>query len=86
MWGVAWSRVSADSFASASQDSSVQVWDARIETPVIPMPTDHGACSVDWHPKMEQILSVGLEDGEVVTYDIRSPSLPLYVMVRGCEC
>ena len=85
VWNVAWSRVSADSFASVSQDSFIQIWDARAEIPVVPIQTDHAACSIDWHPKKENVISVGLEDGEVVTYDIRSPSLPLHVMVR-CRC
>ena len=84
VWDVSWNSVAVDVFASASNDQTVQIWDVREEESTISLPTTDSALSLDWHPNLEYLVSVGLENGSILTYDIRaSPSAPLSTMVRN---
>ncbi|TDH74008.1 hypothetical protein CCR75_003309 [Bremia lactucae] len=78
IWGVAMNPTHAPVLCSASQDSTVQVWDARHpQSAALMVSTLLPALSVDWHPKQATIFSVGLEDGGVYIFDVRSPRMPL---------
>lgn len=78
VWCVAMNPMHAHVLCSASQDSTVQVWDARRpQRAALSISTSLPAMSVDWHPKQPTVLSVGLDDGLVCTYDVRSPHTPL---------
>ncbi|ETM42493.1 hypothetical protein L914_11855 [Phytophthora nicotianae] len=78
IWGVAMNPTHAHILCSASQDSTVQVWDARRpQSAALSVSTLLPALSVDWHPKQPTVFSVGLEDGLVCTFDVRSPHTPL---------
>lgn len=78
IWGVAMNPTHAHLLCSASQDTTVQVWDARRpQSAALAVSTVLPALSVDWHPKQSTVFSVGLEDGMVCTFDVRSPHTPL---------
>jgi WD40 repeat protein len=78
IWGVAMNPTHAHLLCSASQDATVQVWDARRpQSAALAVSTLLPALSVDWHPKQSTVFSVGLEDGMVCTFDVRSPHTPL---------
>ncbi|POM75267.1 Methylosome protein 50 [Phytophthora palmivora] len=78
IWGVAMNPAHAHLLCSASQDTTVQVWDARRpQSAALAVSTLLPALSVDWHPKQPTVFSVGLEDGMVCTFDVRSPHTPL---------
>ncbi|CEG40220.1 Polyadenylation factor I complex, subunit PFS2 [Plasmopara halstedii] len=78
IWGVAMNPTHKHVLCSASQDSTVQVWDARqSQGAALSILTLSPALSVDWHPRQPVIFSVGLDDGRVCTYDVRSPHMPL---------
>ncbi|KAG7392866.1 Methylosome protein 50 [Phytophthora pseudosyringae] len=78
IWGVAMNPTHAHLLCSASQDTTVQVWDARRpQSAALVVSTRLPALSVDWHPKQPTVFSVGLEDGLVCTFDVRSPHTPL---------
>ena len=78
IWDVATHPTYASLLCSASQDMTVQVWDARRPySAALAVSTLHPALSVDWHPTQSTVVSVGLEDGSVCTFDVRSPHTPL---------
>ncbi|KAG3004023.1 hypothetical protein JG687_00003490 [Phytophthora cactorum] len=78
IWDVAMNPTHAHLLCSASQDSTVQVWDSRRpQSAALAVTTLLPALSVDWHPKQSTVFSVGLEDGLVCTFDVRSPHTPL---------
>ncbi|KAE9345111.1 hypothetical protein PR003_g8119 [Phytophthora rubi] len=78
IWGVAMNPTHAHLLCSASQDATVQVWDARRpQSAALAVSTLLPALSVDWHPKQATVFSVGLENGTVCTFDVRSPHTPL---------
>uniref|UniRef100_M4C4K7 Peroxin-7 n=1 Tax=Hyaloperonospora arabidopsidis (strain Emoy2) TaxID=559515 RepID=M4C4K7_HYAAE len=78
IWDVAMHPTHAPLLCSASQDMTVQLWDARRpQSAALVVSTLHSALSVDWHPTQSTVFSVGLEDGTVCTFDIRSPHTPL---------
>ncbi|RLN37198.1 hypothetical protein BBJ28_00013261 [Nothophytophthora sp. Chile5] len=78
IWAVAMNPTHAHLLCSASQDATVQVWDARRpQSAALAVSTLLPALAVDWHPKQPTVFSVGLEDGTVCTFDIRSPHTPL---------
>ncbi|RLN66566.1 hypothetical protein BBJ28_00010157 [Nothophytophthora sp. Chile5] len=55
----------------ATMDKTVATLEALAVSTLLP------ALAVDWHPKQPTVFSVGLEDGTVCTFDIRSPHTPL---------
>uniref|UniRef100_H3GGT5 Peroxin-7 n=1 Tax=Phytophthora ramorum TaxID=164328 RepID=H3GGT5_PHYRM len=78
IWAVAMNPIHAHLLCSASQDTTVQVWDARRpQSAALAVSTRLPALSVDWHPKQPTVFAVGLEDGMVCTFDVRSPHTPL---------
>ncbi|CAH0488694.1 unnamed protein product [Peronospora farinosa] len=78
IWGVAMNPMHGNLLCSASQDQTVQVWDARHpQSAALMVSTLLPALSVDWHPRQSTVFSVGLEDGVVCTFDVRSPHKPL---------
>ncbi|TYZ68576.1 hypothetical protein PybrP1_006103 [[Pythium] brassicae (nom. inval.)] len=78
VWSVAMNRTAAHLLASASQDCTVQLWDARQPTDAVQaIATRFPALVVDWQPQGETVLSAGLEDGSVLTFDTRSCNSPL---------
>ncbi|CAH0520342.1 unnamed protein product [Peronospora belbahrii] len=78
IWSVAMNPTQAHLLCSASQDTTVQVWDARHpENAALAVATRLPALSVDWHPTKSAVFSVGLEDGKVCIFDVRSPRTPL---------
>ncbi|GMF64955.1 unnamed protein product [Phytophthora lilii] len=78
IWGVAMNPTHAHLLCSASQDTTVQVWDARRpQSAALAVATLLPALSVDWHPNQSTVFSVGHEDGMVCTFDVRSPHTPL---------
>lgn len=78
IWGVAMNPMHAHLLCSASQDATVQVWDSRRpHSAALAVSTLLPALSVDWHPKQATVFSVGLENGTVCTFDVRSPHTPL---------
>lgn len=41
--------------------------------------TEHGVMSLAWHPQQAALLSIGLYDGTVLVYDVRSKNTkPIY--------
>ncbi|GLE02214.1 hypothetical protein PINS_up011052 [Pythium insidiosum] len=80
IWDVAMSPLTPSIVATASQDCTVQLWDTRLEDAATAptLATPHAALSLDWHPTQSHVLSVGLEDGSILTFDTRSPSQPLF--------
>ncbi|RLN47016.1 hypothetical protein BBJ29_004130 [Phytophthora kernoviae] len=78
IWDVAMNPTHAHLLCSASQDATVQVWDSRRpQSAALAVSTLLPALAVDWHPKQPTVFSVGLEDGMVCTFDVRSPHTPL---------
>ncbi|KAG1710064.1 hypothetical protein DVH05_017072 [Phytophthora capsici] len=78
IWGVAMNPTHAHVLCSSSQDTTVQVWDARRpQSAALVVSTLLPALSVDWHPRQPTVFSVGLDDGMVCTFDVRSPHTPL---------
>ncbi|CAI5731208.1 unnamed protein product [Peronospora destructor] len=74
IWGVAMNPMHVHLLCSASQDATVQIWDARHpQSAALVVSTRLPALSVDWHPRQSTVFSVGLEDGVVCTFDVRSP-------------
>lgn len=83
VWGVAMNPLAAHVLASASQDCTVQLWDARQPTDAVhALSVRCPALALDWHPQRETIVSVGLDDGSVLTFDTRSPGTALLDAVR----
>lgn len=86
VWSVAMNRQTAHVLASASQDCTVQLWDTRQPTDAVQaIATRFPALVVDWQPQSETVLSAGLEDGSVLTFDTRSSRAPLFEAVRTVE-
>lgn len=78
VWSVAMNHKSAHLLASASQDCTAQIWDERQPMDAVQaISTVFPALVVDWHPHNEALLSVGLEDGSVLTFDTRASLTPL---------
>ncbi|KAL0587259.1 hypothetical protein ABG067_003110 [Albugo candida] len=81
VWCVAWSPWTPSILSSGSQDSTTQLWDERVASMNANILTLHSSCpvlSLDWHPHQETIISVGLEDGTLSTFDIRKSTNPLF--------
>ena len=78
IWGVAMNPMHVQLLGSAAQDAMVQIWDARHpQRAALMVATFLPALSMDWHPTQSTVFSVGLENGVVCTFDIRSPDKPL---------
>ena len=86
VWDAAWQRCSETTFASTSQDGTVQLWDVRKETPGHGLAVKTSVLSIDWNPSEKSEMSLGLDDGRVLTYDIRMWNTPLAARVRDSVC
>lgn len=69
--------------ASAGQDGRVLVWDRRRPQDAnLVLATAAPALCIDWHPRKDYVIAVGLEDGIVAAFDTRAPAKPLNTLVR----
>jgi WD40 repeat protein len=85
IWDLVQSPQEAHVLASASQDATVQLWDDRdvVQRAHSTLSTNAmAALALDWHAVQSHLISVGLENGDVLSFDTRATKTPLTSVVR----
>lgn len=80
VWSVDFSRLDPMSFASASDDSTVRLWNLNQEAPTACINTPANACSVQYSPHNAMLVSVACANHNAFLFDIRRTDYPLAVL------
>lgn len=78
---VAWNAVDGNTLISGSHDYQIGIWDVRESKAKMGISVSSKVYSVDWKTASTTNFTAGCENGDVHTYDMRSPQKPMSTWV-----
>ncbi|KAG0576922.1 hypothetical protein KC19_5G118200 [Ceratodon purpureus] len=78
-WSVDFSRTEPSMLVSGSDDGKVKVWSTRQESSALTLDMRANICCVKFNPGSSNYVAVGSADHHIHYFDLRNPSMPLYV-------
>ncbi|CAO3665845.1 unnamed protein product [Rhizopus microsporus] len=77
-WSVDICQTNPSWLASGSDDTTVKVWSLNSPRSIFTLPHKGNICCAKFAPNNQNYLAVGTADHNIICYDLRNPTLPLY--------